>query len=1169
MKQRSGSDLAPDEIRRERRALELLDDLLNLAPEARAARLESLRATDGTVHATVVRLLDAHDRLDVGGGIFDAPATAFVEPIVRSIAAAAEDTGALITAVTAATKHRYVIQHEIGRGGHAVVYRAHDVAHDRDVAIKAMRRQNAMDEGSQRFLREIGIIARLQHPYVIPLLDSGSADGSLYFVMPLIEGDTLRQRIAAGGALSIPATLAVLGDIAEALDYAHTSGVVHRDITPSNIMLREGHALLTDFGVALATLADAAPRVTDDGIAVGTPYYMSPEQTTASLTVDRRTDVYALACVCFEMLTGEVPYPGTSVSAVQARVLHAPIPDPRVLRPSLSEAASRVLARGMAKLPVDRFDSAGEFVCELRRAVQDTGQPVAVHIAGVRDARIDRWRFGTTQRRGALVGLVMLAGAAIVVAMTRRDTNAGAAPSAPSAATSDAIVLLPFEHRGDAAADQAEDRLLRVAFRRWRGLSLVDPRRVDEALRANARSPLTLASAAEVTRAAGASRFVWGTISGNAGRLVVNATLYDATASQALAEYSAPLPVDGHGADSIYAALADALLFGDLRAPEISVEPVRSTDYRAHREFLAAHEALSLWDLSRAEELLVSATNREPAFVNGWLWLALVRRWSGQPTPRWSGAALMASRGGSELSHRDSVLAAAMLALSRDDIDTACRLIEPLSVRYPTDFPSWFAAADCTSKDHWLVRDARSPSGWRFRRSPYHAMLAYRRAFQLLPSAPIGLRPNGFDKVRRFLQGSANVLIAGRPLPPDSGLFLAAPSMDGDTIRYVPLSLAAMNAEGNVAFGRASPRGAEAARRQRELFHELATAWVARYPRNSPALEALGLSLQLLGEAGAQDTLRRARMLALTPDDKLRAYITSAMVELHLAIPSDRDGIARARALADSALTLGARGNIELASLASLAAFTGRVTIAAELASRQPRDPRHDIAPLLWQASQEQLTYAAMAVRSRRAYDMMARLDSLIAESPVEQRESWRAQTTERAALVLLPVFAAELLPRFASVNDPLFTAARSLVRGDTLAARKTLADAARGREFVPPSDWTFDVLLPEAWLLEQAGDPAAAARTLDRALNAQTISTSGLASHVQAGALVQAMAARARLAERLGDRRTAVRWAAAVATLLQSADVEMQPLRAEMGGLMSDSARGSRVGDKGTRGKQ
>ena len=1115
--------------------------MLDLEPAKRAAVLASLRNDDEALGHALVRLLDAHRRLEADGGMFDVSASAFAEPIIRSLAAADDDRESPIIAVAAATRHRYTIQHEIGRGGHAVVYRAYDLSHNRDVAIKAMHHQRATADTSRRFLREIGIIARLQHPYIVPLLDSGSADGILYFVMPLIEGETVRQHIDRAGAFSMPAALAILGDIAEALDCAHASNVVHRDVKPSNIMLREGHALLADFGVALVDGADGVVRLTDDGIAVGTPYYMSPEQTTASAIVDRRTDVYALSCVCFEILTGEVPYPGTSVSAVQARVLHAPVPDPRILRPSLPDAASRVLARGMAKLPADRFDSAGEFVSALREAI-DGATPSSPHRSATR-----AW-----VARGTVSAVTVLVGATFLVALWLRSKHGVVAAADPTAANAEVIALLPFDHRGDAVAGENEDRRLRAAFRRWRGLSLVDPRRVEEEIHATTRGPLTLGTAAAVARSTGARRYVWGTLSGSSGHLVVDASLYDASGTGALAEYSATLPAEGQRADSMYSALAATLLFGDLRSPAMNVDPIRGSDYRAHRDFLAAHEALSTWNLPRAEELLVSATDREPSFVNGWLWLALVRRWGGQQTPRWSGAALMASRGSSGLSHRDAVLATAMLALSRDDIDTACRLLEPLPLRYPTDFPSWFANADCTSKDHWLVRDARSPSHWRFRRSPYHAMLAYQRAFQLLPSAPIGLRPNGFEEVRRFLQGSANVLIAGRPLSPDSGFFVASPSMDGDTIRFVPLSLAAMNATDNSAFKRASPRVAEAARRQRELFHDLATGWVAQYPRSSTAHEALGLSLQLLGEPAARDTLRRARTLARTSDDRLRAYITSAMVELHLAIPNDLGGIERARALADSALAYGARGNIELASLASLAAFTGRVSLAVQLATRQSRDPRHDIAPRLWQASQEQLTYAAMRVHSQRALDMMATLDSLIADAPVEQRESWRSQTTRRAALMLLPVFGSDLLPRFTSFDDPLFIAARSLARGDTLAARKTLRDAARSRGVVPPSDWTFDVLLPEAWLLEQVGERGAAAQTLDRALNAQGISTSGLASHVQAGALVQAMACRARLASRLGDRATATRWAAAVATLLRHAEPVMQPLLSEMRALRS-----------------
>jgi serine/threonine-protein kinase len=216
---------------------------------------------------------------------------------------------------------RYDVQRELGAGGMATVYRAVDLKHQRDVAIKVLHPDLGEALGGERFLTEIRTTARLQHPHILPLLDSGEADGLLYYVMPLVIGETLRARLERERQLPIDEAIAIVREVADALGYAHGLGVIHRDIKPENILLRDGHALVADFGIALAVQTAGGARMTQTGLSLGTPQYMSPEQAMGERTIDRRSDLYALAAVTYEMLVGEPPFTGPTAQAIVARIL--------------------------------------------------------------------------------------------------------------------------------------------------------------------------------------------------------------------------------------------------------------------------------------------------------------------------------------------------------------------------------------------------------------------------------------------------------------------------------------------------------------------------------------------------------------------------------------------------------------------------------------------------------------------------------------------------------------------------------------------------------------------------------------------------------------------------------------------------------------------------------
>ncbi|MDE3151624.1 MAG: serine/threonine-protein kinase [Gemmatimonadota bacterium] len=263
--------------------------------------------------------------------------------------------------LTAALSDRYVIQREIGAGGMAVVYLAHDRKLDREVALKVLRPELGAVLGAERFLAEIKISARLDHPHILTLIDSGDADGMLYYVLPYVRGETLRDKLKREQQLGIDEAIAITKQVASALDYAHRQGLVHRDIKPENILLQEGEAMLTDFGIALAVKEAGGNRLTQTGLSLGTPQYMSPEQATGDRGIDARSDVYSLASVLYEMLAGEPPVTGASAQAMIAKLMTERPTHVRILRDTVPQGVDDAITKALAKTPADRFGTAEEF----------------------------------------------------------------------------------------------------------------------------------------------------------------------------------------------------------------------------------------------------------------------------------------------------------------------------------------------------------------------------------------------------------------------------------------------------------------------------------------------------------------------------------------------------------------------------------------------------------------------------------------------------------------------------------------------------------------------------------------------------------------------------------------------------------------------------------------
>ncbi|MBI3790591.1 MAG: protein kinase [Gemmatimonadetes bacterium] len=352
-------------------------------------------------------------------------------------------------ALVAALGDRYEIERELGRGGFAVVYLARDVRHDRRVALKVLHDEVAQTVGRERFEREVKLVARLQHPHILGVFDSGEVDGRLWFTMPFIEGETLRARLTRERQLPLKDALQIAGEVADALDYAHQHGVVHRDIKPENILLSGRHALVADFGIARALAGGGDTQsLTMTGMGIGTPGYMSPEQAMGSREVDARTDLYALGCVLYEMLAGEPPFSGPTAQAVIARVLSE---DPRPLgttRPGLPPLLEGVIRKAMARVQADRYAGAAEFAAAIEQASQSammSGALSGAYAAGAASTASPSVAAAPPARAGvpkaAYFAIGLLIGLGALFAWRRANPGGDGPP---------ALAVLPFESVGTA-----------------------------------------------------------------------------------------------------------------------------------------------------------------------------------------------------------------------------------------------------------------------------------------------------------------------------------------------------------------------------------------------------------------------------------------------------------------------------------------------------------------------------------------------------------------------------------------------------------------------------------------------------------------------------------------------------------------------------------------------
>lgn len=1013
---------------------------------------------------------------------------------------------------------RYRLVRELGRGGMATVYLTEDLKHHRLVALKVLRHEMALLLGHDRFQREIQVVSQLNHPNILPLHDSDDVQGRLFFVMPYVEGGTLRDRLATGPRPTLGEALDLTRQVGAGLAYSHgrTPPIVHRDIKPANLLLSSGHVFISDFGIARmireAATGDGRTEegLTETGLAVGTPSYMAPEQLRGVSQVDGRADEYSLAAVLYEMLVGVPPtqVPGGARGASEAL---------RRAHPEAPNYVLKALDRALAADPESRFKGVADFVASL-------GPPPAL-VAPVR-----------RRPARALLGVAVLLGLLGLLAV-----RAGGWPwpeDATEAPDSTRIAVFPFTYRDSALRRLDETARLQDGLTRWQELSVVPQLELREALTGEPGGESGHAAVLEVARRFKAGRLVRGEVSLLRDSIRVDAALYDLSPGGGpLATATIHLGPDLADIEARFSELANRLLLPEA-APALlgSASPTRSL--LARRAFLTGAGAIQRWDLPAADTAFAAATGFDPGYAAAALWLALVRAWSGQEPARWRFAAEQAWAGRAMLGAPATAVASAILAQSAGDYAAACAAWRALTRGTPGDFTSWYGSAKCQDDDRAVVRDPAAASGWRFRSSYHAALEQYQRAFALHPAILLAHRADGYRSLRRLFRANGNEMRFGRALPPDTTRFYGMAAWSGDSLVLLA------HPQGERAAPTEGSADREATRRQRLQLRQVALAWRASTPTSADAVEAVAVALDLLADPAARDTLRLARRMSRDRGQLLRLAGLEVFLRLKFGLPGDPAALAAAKRLADSLLAANPPGKSGAPLLlAGLAALTGRAALAAGYSREPGAYSARGVPPLLVQDGAALLAFASLG----GPRDSLLRLEREVIQRlnrdvPPGDRGAAREEWLGHAAITAFPEARLEALGSLAGGASPTASMLAAWIAGDTLAVRGELARLRRQRAGIDPAEISFDFLYPEAALLAMLGDTTAAIAWLDGTLQAlERTGSEQLAVPWQAGPLLRAARLRGRLG-RAPDESTARAWTDAVAILWADADPFFRP---------------------------
>jgi TolB-like protein/Tfp pilus assembly protein PilF len=518
--------------------------------------------------------------------------------------------------LNAALAGRYRLERELGEGGMATVYLARDLRHDRQVAVKVLKPELAAVLGAERFLREIQVTANLQHPHILPLYDSGTADGVLFYVMPLVRGQSLRERLTREKQLPVDETVRIIRQVAGALEYAHRQGIIHRDIKPENILLQDGEALLSDFGIALAVSEAGAGRLTGTGLSIGTAQYMSPEQATAERDLDARSDIYSLGAVAYEMLAGEPPVTGPTARAILAKMLTERPTSLRVVRDAVPEGAEVAVMRALAKAPIDRFGTAREFAEAL------TAAPPTPVAAGSRLSSRSRW---------AVAGLALLVVAGYALVRSGVLGTGGAAGDAGGSQIRSIAVLPLDNYSGDPTQDYFAEGITDELTAKLASISELRVISRGSAMQFGGRNR---PPAPEIAKALNVDALIEGSVARSGDRVRITAQLIDARADRHL--WARSFERNSGDVLALQAELASAIA-GEINVHLTEQETsrfaaTRAVDPQAYDAYLRGRYFFnrpSDENLQKAITQFEEAVRLSPDFAPAWSGLSDAYLWAG------------------------------------------------------------------------------------------------------------------------------------------------------------------------------------------------------------------------------------------------------------------------------------------------------------------------------------------------------------------------------------------------------------------------------------------------------------------------------------------------------------------------------------------------------------
>jgi tRNA A-37 threonylcarbamoyl transferase component Bud32/tetratricopeptide (TPR) repeat protein len=960
---------------------------------------------------------------------------------------------------------RYDVSAQIGRGGHAVVYRAHDRVFDRAVAIKLLRDDALSPDVLARFRQEIQLTARLEHAHILHVYDTGTFEGLPFVVMELASGQTLADRLAREGPLPVADALQITRDVGLALAHAHARGIVHRDVKPENILLGSGGAMLADFGVARVTADQSVRRLTSTGMAVGTLQYMSPEQLCAEPQIDHRSDQYALACVLYEMLAGVRPHASASLEGLRMLRLTGQQAPVSAHRPSVPAEVEDALQVAMAVAPADRFRDVEALLAALgvahtgdlavpggtgsgaRRSGARSGQgmtPVAGAPA-VRETARRRWGFG--------LGLMGLATAALIwrgVSAENRDELAIGVPNAGTLT----VALAPVAEGADSLEYEFRARV-RDELNAWPELRVTDRDGRLQAVTRVTRLGDSIQLRLDVAPSGGAPD----PTPDIAATARLSHRVVRMSGSAAPSRWGAMIPsmvreaLSGHSLD---------------QTPGLERMPGRSLALL--RSYVSGFEQLRLGEIDSAARAFRKARTVEPEFALAHFWASQSEAWNApRKQGNWQLDAEEAFLRRGALGE-DSLLAIGLVMLARRDYPEACASFRLATKQLPRSFVAWYGLASCLQLDPIVVSNGGT---LQFRSSAWAAIQAYRVAIEHAPSAE-WLGATFGPVLRSTFAGGIEVRVGEGESKHQR--FYAFPGLSADTLVFSPVDSVRFvsGAVGTI------PTSSDAAvRRGRAVALELTERWIVRFPEAPVAWYFRAVALEMSGAISRRDApsaesaLDSVEKRAASPLLRSRARIVR--IRLAMRRGSLDSALHMAQDLLADTSARGATNAAALAILSPIAAFAGDRRHLLEYL-----ETGENLRPAVVRAPLRDVSVAILTGDCQRVRADFRRLDSAVNSAYA------RAQARAERAAVLVPVLrlavpclGPEPLTEFNPTSAPLDSVHLALARGDRSGALAQLSALRTRRSGAITAAISWDYLYAEAWATRAAGDTAGAMRQI------------------------------------------------------------------------------------------